>query len=346
MSIRKRFRFLLLPATFSAALLFAQQNPPPAPAATSTINLDVVVTPKSGPPVADLQQQDFTIFDDKMLQHITSFRAFSGSRAQVEVILVVDAVNVPYERIAYEREEIDKFLHATGGQLAHPTKLAFFTDDGMQLQQDFATDGNELSSSLDHYAVGLRNIRRSSQYQASDRFQLSINALRSLIGSIANRPGRKMILWVSPGWPLLSGPGVYLDAKQQNQIFASIVDFSTQLRQAQATLYSIDPIGAEEGVGRTFYYENFVKGVSKPGQVEVGDLSLQVLATQSGGLVLTGNNNLVALLQQCTADSEAYYELSFSPAPTEHRNEYHHLAVQVAKPGLTARTREGYYAQP
>lgn len=344
MSVRKCLGLSVFGAMLSAALFFGQQNPPPTPPATSTIDLDVVVTPRSGPPVAGLQQQDFSVFDNKTPQRITSFRVISGSQARIEIILVVDAVNVPYDRIAYERGEVDKFLHATGGQLAHPTKVAFFTDDGMQLQQDFATDGNELSGALDHYAVGLRNIRRSSQFEANDRFQLSLNGLRSLIGSVANRPGRKMILWVSPGWPLLSGPGVYLDARQQNQIFATIVDVSTQLRQAQATLYSIDPIGAAEGVGRTFYYESFLKGVSKPAQAQVGDLSLQVLATQSGGLVLTGSNNLAGFLQRCVADGEAYYEVSFSPAPTEHRDEYHQILVQVAKPGLTARTRGGYYA--
>jgi VWFA-related protein len=343
MLARRCLAVLLFGAMSSAGVLFGQQNP--TPPATSTIDIDVVVTAKSGPPVANLQQQDFSILDNKIPQPITSFRAYSGSQAPVQVILVVDAVNAPYERIAYEREEIDKFLHATGGRLAHPTKLAFFTDDGMQLQQDFATDGNELSGSLDHYAVGLRNIRRSSQFQASDRFQLSLNGLRSLIGSVANRPGRKMILWVSPGWPLLSGPGVYLDSKQQDEIFATIVDLSTKMRQAQVTLYSVDPIGAAEGVGRTFYYESFIKGVNKPGHVAVGNLSLQVLATQSGGLVLTGNNNLTGLLEQCVSDSEAYYEVSFSPAPSEHGDEYHHLAVQVAKPGLTARTRDGYYAR-
>ena len=101
-----------------------------------------------------------------------------------------------------------------------------------------------------------------------------------------------------------------------------------------------------KGYGRTFYYQDFLKGVGKPGQVSVGDLSLQVLAIQTGGLALTSNNDIVSLLQNCYADTEAYHELSFDPPPADHRDEYHNLIVQVAKPGLTARTRTGYYAQP
>jgi VWFA-related protein len=346
MAFHVRLGRMVFVPIFCAAVLCAQQNPPSTPAATSHIELDVVVTPKSGPPVPDLQQQDFTILDNKAPQHVTSFRAFAGNQVPVQLIVVLDAVNLPYERVAYARGEIDKFLHANGGRLARPTSIAFFTDKGMQMEQGYSTDGNELSATVDHYAFALRDIRRSSQWEASDRFRLSLNALQSLVAAVANTPGRKMILWVSPGWPLLSGPRVYLDAKQQDQIFSEVVNLSTVLRQTHITLYAVNPIGAGESVGRTFYYQDFLKGVSKPGNVQVADLSLEVLAMQTGGLVLNGSNNIAGYLQQCMADADAYYELSFSPAVAEHRNEYHHLEVQVAKPGLIARTRDGYYAQP
>lgn len=346
MSIRKSVGILLVSPLVYAAVLFAQQNLPPTQAQPSRIELDVVVRPKSGRPVGNLQQQDFTIFDNKIPQQITSFRSVSGNQEPIHVTLVIDAVNSSYQNVAYERGQIDRFLRANGGRLSQPMALAFFTDTGTQVQHDFSTDGNALSAALDQYAIGLRNIRRSSQWQDSDRFQLSINAIRALAGQEADLPGRKMILWVSPGWPLLSRPGIYLDDRQENQIFATIVGLSTQLRQARVTLYSVNPLGASENVGRTLYYEDFLKGVSKASQVNLGDLSLQVLAIQSGGLALNSSNDVASFLQNCLEDAEAYYELSFAPAPADHRDEYHSLVVQLAKPGLTARTRTGYYAQP
>jgi VWFA-related protein len=345
MPITKRFAVLLGPL-LCTAVLFAQKTVPPAAATASRISLDVVVTPKSGPPVSGLQQGDFTIFDNKTPRPIKSFRAVSGSHDSIHVVLVIDAVNSPYERIAYEREQIDKFLHANGGRLPQPTSLAFFTDQGVQVQEGFSTDGNELSASLDHFALGLRTIHRSSEWEGIDRFQLSLTALGQLAAREAQFPGRKMIFWISPGWPLLSGPGIQLDGKQANQIFSSVVGLSTQLRQSRVTLYGVDPLGAAEGVGRTFYYQDFLKGVSKPSQVALGDLSLQVLAVQSGGLALNSDNDVAALLQKCMADTAAYYEMSFDAPPADHRDEYHGLQVGVAKPGLTARTRQGYYAQP
>jgi VWFA-related protein len=347
MLIDARFGFLLLLALSSSAALSAPQHTPPSQPGAGPIYLDVVVTRKSVPPVSGLQQQDFTLIDNKLPQTITSFRALSGS-AHVEVLLVVDAVNVDFEKVAFVREEVDKFLRADGGHLPQPTALAFFTDQGTQVQEGLSTDGNALSAALEKYTVGLRTIRRSSAYGASDRFNLSIQALRELASREAQRPGRKIILWVSPGWPLLSGPSAeaLLDSKQQQQLFANVVALSTQLLQARITLYSIDPLGAAENELRASYYEEFVKGVKEPSQVLPGNLALQVIATQSGGLALNYNNDVSALLRQCLADTQAYYELSFDPPPADQQDEYHHLEVKVAKPGLTARTRQGYYAQP
>ena len=103
MSIGPRFGLFLLVPLLCTVGLCAQQNVPSTSAPASRIDLDVVVTPKSGPPVADLQQQDFTLLDNKTPKHVTSFKAVNGSQDAVHVILVIDAVSSPYERIAYER---------------------------------------------------------------------------------------------------------------------------------------------------------------------------------------------------------------------------------------------------
>jgi VWFA-related protein len=338
--------FLLVSLSYTTAVS-AQQNSAPTQPGARGIMLDVVVTPKSGPPVSGLQQQDFTLLDNKVPQTVTSFQAVDGRQVPIEVILVVDAVNTGYQNIAYERTEIDKFLRADEGKLSHPMALAVLSDTGTKIQEGFSSDGNALSASLDQYVVGLRSINRSSGFWgAEERFQISLKGLRELAAYEAARPGRKVILWVSPGWPLLSGPNVRLDAKAQQQLFADIVSISTQFLQAHITLYSIDPLGNADIGLRSVYWKEFVKGVSKPRQVLVGDLGLEVLAVQSGGLALYASNDIAGLLQECAAETSHYYEMSFVPAPAEKGDEYHHLEIQLANHGLTARTRQGYYAQP
>ena len=74
------------------------------------------------------------------------------------------------------------------------------------------------------------------------------------------------MIWISPGWPFLTGPRIDLSDKDQQRISDNVVALSDRLRQARITLYSIDPLGtADAGGFRTSYYEEFVKGVKKPG---------------------------------------------------------------------------------
>jgi len=330
-----------------------QNSPPrntPIQANSRTIILNVVVTPKSGKqsrkPVAGLQKQDFTLLDNNAPQPITSFEAVTGSQAPVEIMLLVDAVNTRYSNLAYEREQIDAFLRANGGHLAHPVSLAIFTDTGTEVQQGPSTDGNQISASLDNSPTGLREIRRDSQYEGQDRFNLSMKTLQSLVSRESEHPGRKIIFWVSPGWPMLSGPRIDLDARQQQQIYSEVVAISTMLRQNDITLYSIDPLGAGESPGWEFYYEEFLDGVKKPGQVQLGDLALQVIAIQSGGLALTAGNDTAGRLQQCMDDTTAYYRIAYEAPPPDRSSEYHRIDVRVSTHGLTAHTRTGYYAEP
>jgi len=357
MNIRTCIGFLFLISLLCSTAASAQQNSTQTsqaePQATTTqrhsdkMYLDVVVSQKSGPPIAGLQQQDFTLLDNKSQQPIRSFKAVTGREAPIEVVLVIDAINADARTIAYERGQIERFLNSEGGHLAYPTVLAVATERGTQVLGTFSNDGNALKTELDKDEIGLRVIGRDAGfYGAADRLQMSLKALHQLVVSEGARPGRKAMIWISPGWPILSGPNVELDSKQENQVFAEVVDVSNQLAQARVTIYCVDPLGDSESLYRASYYEEFLKGVSKPSQVNMGNLGLQVLAIQSGGLTLNFNNDLPGLLQKSFSDMAPYYEISFEPAAAERPDEYHHFEVKIAKPGLTARARQGYYAQP
>ena len=337
----------LLPGMVTAS---AQTAPTITPSTSRSISLDVVVydnKDKSGHPVSGLQQQDFTLLDNRAARPITSFKALNPSQEKVEVILLLDAVNANFQTVGYAKDEVQKFLRTNDGQLAHPTTIELLTDKGTQVLQDFTTDGSALGQSLDSEEIGLRQITRSTGfYGAQERLQICLSALRQLTENAATLPGRKIILFISPGWPLLSGIRIDLDPKQQQQIFGDVVAFSTQLRQANVTLYSVNPFGPSETEFEANYYRQFVKGISKPSQTDIGDLGLQVLAAQSGGLVFQTNSDIAGLLKKCLADTESWYRIGFDAAAAEHPNEYHHIDVRLDKPGLTARTRDGYYAQP
>jgi VWFA-related protein len=316
------------------------------------VTLDVVVTDKSGRPIPGLQQQDFTLLDNKQPQKILSFQAINGSASPAdspaEVILLMDEVNATFGNVSYERGQIENFLRRDGGELPRPLSMVFFTDTGVAIGSTPTQDGNALVAELNQSKFGLRTNRRSQGvYGAGERLQSSLTALKQLIDHEGARPGRKLVIWISPGWPLLSGPGIQLTAKYKQELFNDIVALEDGLRRARITLYSIDPLGMADAAGlRTSYYLEFVKAVKKPSQVQIGNLGLQVLATQSGGRVLNSSNDIAGEIATCIADANAFYVLSFDGLAGDGPNDFHSLDVKIDQPGLTARTRFGYYAQP
>lgn len=340
MDVRRSLRILVvLIAAFAA---FTQQVLAQRPAGSdgpsdNRIDLNVVVTCKAGSPVSGLKQQDFTILDNKVPQKVTSFQALDGTQAPIEVTIVIDAVNGGYQRIAYERDEIDQFLRADRGDLRYPMSIVVLTDTGLENVADFSKNGNNLSSALDKYHVSLPILRRID-------WRFSLDELHELALLEARLPGRKMMLWISPGWPLFYGPEI--DERGQREFFGGIASLSTELRRDRITLYNIDPAGTTDSMVRDTHWEDYVDGVTKPGQAQPGNLALQVLTTQSGGLVFSFNNDITSLLERCLADTRASYDFSFEPQVGAQPNEYHHLEIRIAKRGLKARTWQGYYSQP
>ena len=346
MLIRTRPGFLSLFLALSSTAIPAQQAAPSSAPPSGRMYLDVVVTPKSGDPISGLPQQSFTILDNNASQAITSFAAQGGPQAPIEVVVLIDTVNAGLTTVTYARAEVDKFFKANGGHLAYPTSLAILEDAGVSMGESPTTDGNLLSAALAQSDLGLRTIHRDTGVtNDADRVHLSLVAAQKLAVKEAAIPGRKIVLWVSPGWPLLSSPGLNYDDQQQQLLFRQAVVMSTLLRRANVTFYTVNPVGAEEGAHQ-LDYDVFLKGASKSSQALPGYTSLQIMSIQSGGLALTGSNDIAGQLQRCMADFTAYYELSFDPPPGDRRDDLHTLQVKVSQPGVTARTRTIYYSQP
>lgn len=340
------------------ALSHRPASPPGAP--EGKMRLDVLVTDSAGQPVAGLQQQDFTLFDNKKPQPILSFRAVSGSAGQVasadngaaadppvEVILLMDATNNSMHNIAYERTQIATFLRQNGGHLTQPVTLMVFSERGVMVQAQPSTDGNMLANTLEKSDSTMHIVPMGAGYDAIERMQLSLKTLRTIAAAEMPRTGRKMLVWIGPGWPMLQGARYEMSDKTQKALFNLIVDATRALREARITMYHVnqaDPASLTRM--DPDYYKEFLKGVSSVNRVESGDVALPVFAIHSGGLVENRSYDLVQDLNSCIAEAKAYYTLSFDPPGAEHTDEYHELQVKVDKPNMKARTNAGYYSVP
>lgn len=332
---------------FAAGLAVSGQQPDAgSPSTAQSIRINVLVALKSGVPADDLTQQDFTVLDNKEARTISSFKLVTPAQEPVEVMLVLDEVNAPYQIAVMQRDGVDRYLRANGGKLSFPTNVAVLTDQGAQIENGaFSTDGGAISNVLAHFPLTQREIERGTQFGAFDRLRLSLNALHQIVRIASTLPGRKIVLFISPGWPLISGTNYQIDRRTQDQLFNEIVACSTQLRLANITLYDIDP-SAVRLAHETAYYEGFLKGVSKPGQVLPGNLALQVLALQSGGSVQQFSADAMSMIQKCLLDVRSWYEIGFDPPPADNPDAYHHIEIKLDKPGLKAQTRDGYYSNP
>ncbi len=350
--------FLLVPFLCTPQISARQNHSAAHPG--DRIYLDVVVSPRSGPPMKGLQQSDFTILDNDVPQTITSFEAVDGQQALIEVILVLDAVNIGSREAAIVYEEIKKFLKSDGGRLAYPTAVAILTEKGLQSPLDFSQDGNAISGALGKRPIAVRSTTETSDRgRGAARFEISFQAFAQILAAEREKSGRKIVLWVSPGWPPLVALENARDAKLrqlQEEVFGNVVEVSTQLREGQVTVFSLDTSALgdlEMGLTdpptihlRPPDGEVYVAGAYKPSDVGPKDLTLEAIATQSGGSALHPGNDVAAALRKCLADAAAYYEISFDPTVTTQPNEYHRLEIRVAKPGLVARARQGFYSRP
>jgi VWFA-related protein len=328
---------------------------PPATGARSTIDhritLDVVVTDKTGNPVPGLEQQDFTIFDNKRPQPIIAFRKVDGSKNDdlpLRAVFVIDEVNVPFRAISNARAQLEKYLRQNAGQLPFPMSLVVFNEKSTQVQGAPTRDGNLLADSVHAMGAGAPRELEGTQFANEIwRLQVSLRALGRLTAYEMTQPGRKLLIWLSPGWPLIPAAADHLGNKDLQTDFHTVVALSSELREGRITLYSVDPQGTDDAAGLgSVYYQNFLEGVTSADKFQSGDLTLGVVAVQSGGQVLNRSNDISELIGKCMADARAYYILSFDPGTANHKDEYHALQVKTSKAGILVRTRTGYYAQP
>jgi VWFA-related protein len=363
------FLLMCLLGTFPCRLIRAQQAEPPNPvlnqrppvkpaparsavAAEGHIQLDVVVTDASGTPVTGLGPWDFSLYDNSKQRKILTFRAFNGATSKpdppVEVILLIDMANLPFTQVAFVRQQVEDFLHENGGHLNQPVSLIVLTSGGIRVQPRPSVDGNALAGVVQQLKGNISTINPAMGGEGLlERFQLSARQLDAIAENEARKPGRKLLIWIGPGWPMLNRPSDSYSERDQQRNFESIVELSTRLREGRMVLYSVAPEDTAIGGGKfDLLYQEFLKPITSPKQAQPGNLGLKVLVTQTGGAIMGLDNDLAGQIDRCVGEANAFYRISFDPAPAEHADEHHELKLLVDKPGLTVRTSTGYYNEP
>jgi len=319
------------------------------------MSLDVVVTDKAGKPVSGLSQNDFSLLDNNLPGKILSFQATDLSAAstggaaaasseQAQVFLILDTVNLSHNEVTDARVGLAKFLRMNGGHLAMPVTILIFSYKGIEAQLDPTTDGNALATQVDNFGTRYQTITDSAGiWGETERYDLSVNTLMNVVHQAKSISGKKLLIWIGPGWPMLDQLNVDMNAKSVEHIFTGIVTAATELREAHITLSSVS-LGTPNQT--TYLYRSFLKGVKVVKKANYSNLGVKVLAIQSGGRVVGPDNDLASQIDKCVSDASVFYTISFDAPRADGANEYHELKIQLGKQDLTARTNAVYYNQP
>jgi VWFA-related protein len=342
------------------------------------IVLNVFVSDSSGKPVTGLKQEDFTLLDNGQTRTVASIRAIKGSEgiAPVRIMLMLDAVNNSPKDIATDGKGIEQFLRQTQAPIKYKTSIGILSGSGASVGQPsqsrdvlidelrtltkndhpfMCTDeggGSEQVFTTINLGIGTAVLDGLHPDQKSgclnQRFQRSVSALNKFAMEQEDVPGRVILVWIGPGWPLLSNPEFRADSTALRQnFFDNLVQVSNALREAQVTLDAVfSPDLFRRVELRNDRDKTFFDGVPTEDQVTASSLGLQVLAHQSGGQILTESKDLASEIAKCIGDGESYYVLSFDSPSAATPGEFHSLQVNVNKPDLKVRTNTAYYAQP
>jgi len=104
---------------------------------------------------------------------------------------------------------------------------------------------------------------------------------------------------------------------------------------ANLTIHTLDPVGIESAA-------NSPLGGSPIG-IQERQHDLPVLADLTGGRTVMNTEAPEAQLPALFDESRAYYLVAFAPADASASGKLHKIEVKVSRPGVTVRTRSGYY---
>ncbi len=346
--------------------------------ATHRITVNVQVTDDAGKPVTDLNANDFTILDNQQPRKLAAFHAIDGQAMSdaTEVVIVLDAVNSTAQALEAERNGIFRFLAQNHGPLSYPTSFVLWsnghlkatsaTTDRNTVGRAFVNNTKNLHSNAcapvdapvaqavegsGVKALGTGDVGNPAAGVANClqvHFKDSVSALDGIAQQQLAGGGRTLLIWVGPGWPLLSDVEFQqLTQKARKGFFEEIVTVLHDLRAAQVTLDAVGPHDAtrEAEIARVDLHA-LTAGTAMPESAGPSSLALPVLAQQTGGRVMATSDDVAADLGKLLDDGDWYYAISFNAPPAQNGVELHSLEVKVSRPDLRVRTLTEYYIGP
>jgi VWFA-related protein len=350
----------------AACLFFFAQQPPSPPQFKTGINLvevDAVVTDRSGRPVRGLKKEDFEVFEDGKLMEVVTFTAVdipeapadstipppdrSGSASAANdqpedgrvILVVLDDYHVAFDggRIVAAKAVVRRLVERLG-----PSDQAavIATSGNSAMQAEFTSDKARLMQAVDKFfpqsessAPGIAGERRSAPPAQGFGFVREIKArwametLSNAAKTLALIPHRrKAVLLVSQGLPM-SLEQIIRDAGASGASQA-MRDFILTAQRSNVAVYPVDPCGLPVADDA---------GCSK----DTRD-NLRSIAEGTGGFAVLNTNAPERGVERMVAENGTYYLMGYYSPAAPYDGRRHRIQVRAREKDLQVRAREGY----
>ena len=347
-----------------ALLLVMLAQAAPQPTFKSGVNLvevDVVVTDKTGQPVRGLKREDFEVTEDGKAVTVEAFTAIDLPSAAPDAVMVADrsGVSLASNDQADEGRILlivmdDYHVSFDAGRVAASRTIArrvvermgpsdqaavIVTSGQKNAQAEFTSDRSRLIAAIDRFfpqsEVGAQQgITSPSPAMGRGGFNFvqeikarwAMDALSNAAKTLALIPHRrKAVLLVSQGVP------VSVEDIVANQHAAgaaqALRDFIVTAQRSNIAVYPMDPCGLDLDEG--------CNNSSRD--------NLRSLAEHTGGFAVVNTNAPERSVDHMMAENGAYYLLGYvSPAPNDGRR--HRIRVRTRVANVSVRARDGYYS--
>jgi len=204
----------------------------------------------------------------------------------------------------------------------------------------------------------LETLRSDQMMETTDGGRATIFALLSLVKEQYRLPGRKTVLYFSPGFSIPQG---------MEEPFRKVVSVANR---ANVSIYSLDSRGLNSASSNRRSMEelssaarssqsqnNADGGAVRPDQVRALDTAidstrantettLAKLAEQTGGFLVANTNDFRGPLSKIAEDIETYYEITYVPNIEKYDGSFRKIQVKAERGDLRLQTRNGYFALP
>ena len=282
------------------------------------------------------------------------------------VAIVMDDWNVPFDdhQLILGAREVGRYLV---DQLSPSDVAAVIYPQLAGKTQDFTTDRQKLIAAIDKFdPPEVRYIEKRPAYgpgggdmpqrfapilmrSECQRSQPTVPTLDTVVARLATVPNRrKTVILVSTGLPVTFMGGRGCPAE-----LASIMkDVFRRAQRANVNIYSVDPGGVN---GYADYLQNPVRRGGRPSDnvmplaqanaaVKLRRDFMEIMADHTGARAIVNTDDLGHEIDRMMAEASSYYLVGYETSNGQPDGKFRRLDVKVSRPGVSVRTRSGFYA--